>query len=238
MGALEQWQQNVAHNLANVPVPGFKGQGLAMRAVNSGTIPMVTESDFDGVLKGLSPKNDSRISFADGNLVNSGETTHVAIQGEGFFELESGRGKPIYTRDGTFHVDAENYLVNKNGLRVRGEAGPISVPAASGQVTIDKQGNVLQGGVQVNKLALVEITGREQLTPVPGGFVVSGGANIEVKPMLNASVASGFYESSNVQTIEQMIQLIQISRAYESNQKVVQSFDTQLGNSIQSLSST
>jgi len=235
LSTLEQWQNTVAHNLANAPVPGFKGQGLAIQGVRMGQIPTMTDSTFEQYLVGQAPKNASQLDFSDGELVRTGESTHVAIQGDGFFELEAGRGKTVYTRDGAFHIDADNFLVNRNGIQVSGESGPISLPASGGEVTIDEEGNVLQNGNVINRLVLTRIDGKEQLTQVPGGFIIAGGANIDVEPVEDRRLAPGFYEGSNVQVIDQMVRMIELSRAYESNQKVINAFDSQKAEAIRSL---
>lgn len=238
LSSLERWQAAVAHNLANVPVPGFKGDGHAVRGMPMGQLPAATQSGFADVLKGVAPTSDVGVSFADGELVRTGEGTHVAVQGEGFFELQSERGKSIYTRDGTFHVDAENYLVSRGGVRVRGEAGPVMVPPGGGAVTIDEAGNVLQNGTSINKLSIVRIDGKENLARVPGGFIVPGGANVEVTPEPEPRLAPGFYEGSNVTPMDQMVQMISLSRAYETNQKMITVFDNQAEQAIRQLSVT
>jgi flagellar basal-body rod protein FlgG len=152
----------------------------------------------------------------------------VALIGPGFFAISTPEGNR-YTRDGRFTINPSGLLATLDGNLVRGENGPIYV--GSGEVLFTETGEVMVDGHVVDKLLMVEFNDRTGL--------VRRGANLfEATPeagdpfRFRAVVAPGVIELANVNVVREMVNLINVQRAYEANQKVVQAFDETLGKII------
>ncbi|MGF1483032.1 MAG: flagellar hook-basal body protein [Opitutales bacterium] len=225
LDSLEQWQNATAHNLAFATAAGFKKAGMAFNAVEMGAMPSVTGRQFEQVVGGLTPSGHTEIIHSQGAMVYSEQPTHAALQGPGFFEVEDINGDTIYTRDGQFLLNNEGRLVTKSGLEVKGQGGSIQTVPGQGTVHYDARGNVFQGTTQIGSLAISKVDALDQLVPRGTGFALPAGSDAIVEPLLEAQVVPGAYEASNVSPVEEMVKMIQISRAYEASQEVIQTYD-------------
>jgi len=222
---LERWQNATAQNIAWSPAAGYKQVGISVSGVSMGETPSVTGTRFDQILQNQEPSARAKIDFSAGPLVQTGVETDVALRSEGFFEVAGPNGERVFTRDGQFHVSPDNALVNKNGLPVQGVNGPIELTPGLGELKIDGEGRVFQGQAQINQLAVSNIADPAALVTAGGGFVLPPDSGVEITPIAQPAIAQGAYEGSNVSAIREMVNLIQISRAYEASQKVVTQYD-------------
>ena len=235
LSASQKWQEAITKNIVGGAIPGYKGTEVVFQGVAKGTVPAKTETNFGSVLKNAMVDMQEHTNYAEGNLVRSNIPTDFAIKGDGFFEIELEGRRRMYTRDGQFHLSTDNTLTNKQGRKVLGIGGPMEFTPGGGEITIRKNGAVFQGGIEVGQLAIAEIENKSQLRPVPGGFILDEKADT---PRRNGTseVIQGYYESSNVSPIAEMVKLIQVSRHYEANHRVIQNYDQALGGAIQRLS--
>lgn len=226
MGSLERWQALISQNISAATVPGFKKSEMSFEGVVMGQM----EGTRDNIVM---PVDTTKVSFTSGTFAQTQNPTDLAIQGEGFFVIKDNSGNDIYTRDGEFHVNSNRELVNKQGYAVQGVGGGISLSADGGEIAINKQGQIYQGNQLVDRVRVMKFDDNSQLQRVQGGFLPGGAQALSAD---DAQVAQGFLEGSNVSAIDEMVNLIQVTRAQEANQKVIQAYDTRLDNVIKTFS--
>ena len=231
-------QQLLAHNAANLDTPGFKQVlGTVEQFWQTpvvyppGNLQNLSNLTYAGLL-GLGSQNAPDVTdFTQGAMQMTGNMFDVAIEGDGFFRIETPDGE-LYTRDGRFLRDAENKLVTVDGYYVLDENGSqITLPA--GDITIDQNGAVSAGG---NRLAALGIAFFEDpaavLTPDKGNLFAAAAAPTDEG---SVRLLQGYLEGSNVNPTQLMTQLVEVARSYEAAQKMVQNQDELLGRAISTL---
>jgi flagellar basal-body rod protein FlgF len=230
MLGLEQWQERISQNLAAGAAPGFKRDTLSFAGV-------LAEQTGDAQRVAV-PTASGRTDHSQGALRGTGNPNHVALQGPGFFKVEMPDGKVLYTRDGEFSVNHEKRLVNKQGFPVLGDAGPIRLDASAGPPQIDHNGKIEQQGRVIARIALSNFADPTQLHRAPGGFIQRPGRELETVEGATGKLAQGFIEESNVSMIREMVDMITVSRAYETNARLISHYDEHLGKAVQTLGNT
>lgn len=230
MGGLQQWQELISHNLAAASVPGYKKSALSFETVAAGEM---------GSSQRAYPVAKVTTSFEAGAIRPTGNPTDLALRGEGFFVLRRPDGSQMYTRDGEFHVGADGQLASKQGYAVEGEGGPITLTPGLGPVSVSETGEVFQGSTAVGRLSLMKFDEPEALQRVSGGFVEENERGRSLaQPAEEVEVASGFLENANVSPLTEMVHLIQVSNAFEANQRVIRNYDSLSSEVVRTLGST
>jgi flagellar basal-body rod protein FlgG len=233
----------IAHNLANSATTGYK-RGHAvfedlmyqnMRQVGANTTDQTTLPT--GLQLGLGVRSVALArNFSQGSLQQTGNPYDMAINGQGFFQIQLPDGTTAYTRDGSFKVNAQGQLVTNNGHAVQ---PGITVPANAVSVSVSKDGIVnitLPGQAAVQQLGQLQLAGFVNpagLEPrgenLFGESAASGAPQAGV-PNANGlgSIESGYLETSNVNMVQELVSMIQTQRAYEINSKAVQTSDQML----------
>ena len=224
----------IASNLANAATNGFKQDRLAFESVLAGNQnpPAVPSGKTaDPVLLQERMLTD----YSAGALVQTGNTFDVAIQGDGFFAVRTPDGI-AYTRQGNFRLASDGTLVTANGYPVLSGAGErpeegqpivldIAGQAGGGKPVIDAQGGITLNGEPVANLAIFDFPRPYQLTKSAGTLFLAGdGATPRAASPLT-SVTQGALEQSNVNSIAEMVQMVEASRYFETCQRVVRNFD-------------
>src|SRR6266446_4689591 len=228
----------ISNNLANVNTTGFKKSKIEFQELLYQTTRAAGAEQGGGnqlpsglqVGQGSRPVATSRI-FTTGDLTQTGERLDVAIQGDGFFEVQNPDGTRSYTRDGAFKTAADGRIVTSDGLPLQGGFQP--VPAGTTNVTIFSDGPVTYTGAngatncRVQHVRFNNPGGLESMcsnlykeTPASGPPEL-GNAGENGFGTLN----QGYLEMSNVKVVEEMVNLILAQRAYEVNSKAVQAAD-------------
>jgi flagellar basal-body rod protein FlgG len=231
-----------ANNIANVATPGFKkGRAefseLLVQVQREPGAPTEGGSAPSGLEVGMGVRaaGTSR-SFSQGNLQQTGNPLDLAVEGSGFFPLRMPGGETAYTRDGAFRLNLEGQLVTRDGHPLAAE---VMVPPDAQEIAIAPDGTVT--AVQPGDPTPLEV-GRIELAafPNPGGLTALGrnlfketaasGAPIAAAPGEHGTgpLTQGALELSNVQVVEEMIDLIAGQRAYEINARVVRAADEML----------
>lgn len=228
----------MTNNLANSTTVGFKKEGTTSQSFDAllavkikdtsepANIPKPIGYNTPGVKIG-----ENYTDYSQGSFKITDNPTDLALSGEGFFCIEfknkAGETSTKYTRDGSFTLTQEGYLVTKDGDYVIGaNDGRIRLNPLL-DVSVDSQGRILQNDAVVASIKLVDFQdynylkkyGENLLEPVEGATIIN---NPDCK------VYSGYLEMSNVNIVTEMVDLIAITRQYESNQKIIRTIDDSL----------
>ncbi len=216
-GAVLRHQQIdvVAQNLANVSATGYKRDRMSFRSYMLSEDLAQPAPALYPESKTMATLNRQETDFTPGEIFYTGNTLDVAIFGDAFFSVRTPEGDR-YTRNGTFKLDGSGGLVTSDGYQVLSESGPIVLPKG-GQIAISQNGRISVDGVSASSLKLVGLK-----DPVKQGASLFSGSPVEV----DAEVKQGALEHSNVNAFREMIGLVEAMRIYETNQKMIQAFDT------------
>jgi flagellar basal-body rod protein FlgF len=207
----------VANNIANADTTGFKveqlmvGEEIGQRARNH------------GIRGGASFVMDHGVGrdFGQGALRQTSRPLDFAIEGEGaFFTVEAANGE-AYTRDGAFTLDPEGRLTTQGGLPVMGDGGEIILDAALGEPSVAEDGTISQNGLPVGRLSVVRFDELAVLAK-GGDGLYRNVSNARPSDAPDVQVRQGMLEGSNVNTILEITNLIEISRAYERASKMIE----------------
>lgn len=233
----------VSNNLANVSTTGFKKDRAVFQDLLYQNLRQVGgQSSQDTQLpSGLSLGTGVRTVatqklFTQGNLMKTDNALDVAIQGRGFFQILLPDGGLAYTRDGTFQIDSQGQLVNAEGYPAQPS---ITIPEAAQSVSIGADGTVsitLSGQTaptQIGNLQLADFINPSGLQARGGNLFMesaASGAPQTGTPGLNGlgSLEQGSVETSNINVVEELVDLIETQRAYEMNSKAVSAADDML----------
>jgi flagellar basal-body rod protein FlgF len=232
----------LSHNVANLNTPGFKQVMVSMEdwAQTGVVVPPGPTAGPAGLRwvgeLGLGVEvTPETTDFTPGGLRLTGQPLDVAIQGAGFFRVQTPDGER-YTRDGRFDRDIQGNLVTVDGYKVLNDGGqPITLP--EGEVSIAPDGTITVNGAAAGRLGLATFANPEaELTrDLPNTFVAVGGAAPTTTGQPLGSVAQGYLEMSNANPAQLMTQMVAVSRAYEAAQQMVQNQDEMLGKAINTL---
>ena len=219
ISALMREYETITNNLANVSTAGYKRR---CNAFSKSLQRQMAGTGADKYLAGSIELNSS-LDFSQGNLSETGRPMDFAIYGKGFFIIETPNG-PLYTRNGMFHTNQNGQIVDSQGRIVAGQAGPITIPSDVGisQVSVSNDGNISAGGIPIGKFQLVDFKDNEDKL-VPTGDSCYRMPNKNIKPVAaeNTIIKQGNQEVSNVKMIEELVDMIMVSRLYEANMKFI-----------------
>ncbi|HKM17687.1 MAG: flagellar basal-body rod protein FlgF [Firmicutes bacterium] len=221
----------LANNLANVDTPGYRRQATQIEAFPTQFLMREEKRRYTpiGTLGTGSLVTGVRNSFLPGRIQTTSNPLDVALAGHGFFVIDT-PGQRSYTRDGSFTINVGGWLVTQDGFRVLGENGPIYI-GDSKEIVIDSEGVVTVDGQVRDRLLVVEFLDRTGLANQGGNrFIATAAAGLPIR--YRSTVIQGSLEMANVNTVREMVNLIEVQRAYESNQRVIQAFDDTLGKLI------
>ncbi|CRZ35478.1 flagellar basal-body rod protein FlgG [Herbinix hemicellulosilytica] len=226
----------IANNLANAATVGYKTDNVTNQAFDDVLTIKVrdaSEAYNDRPIGRMSlgvKLGEVYTNFSQGSLRQTGQPYHLALEGKGFFTLSVtdryGNTTTKYTRNGSFTMTNEGYIVDTEGNRLMGEAGEIVVPLDATDIVVDATGAIYADGNYVDTVLLTDFedynylkkTGDTMFEAVDGAVTVPA----------EAKVMQGYTEQSNVNVVTEMVEMIAITRAYEANQKVIQSIDQTL----------
>jgi flagellar basal-body rod protein FlgG len=231
----------IANNLANANTTGYKRSKIEFQDLLYQR-PRTAGAESGGgnvVPTGIELGNGSKVVstakvFTQGQLKQTGEKMDLAIDGDGFLEVQRGDGTKAYTRDGALKIDGQGRVVTNDGLQVLSGFQPIASGATG--VTISNGGDVTvtsANGAQNFRIQLTRFAN-------PGGLRSMGGNLYEETPASGTAetgnpgeagfggIQQGFIETSNVNIVEEMVNMIQAQRAYEINSKSIQTSDEML----------
>lgn len=230
----EYRQAVLANNLANAETVGFKRDVAIMAerlpAAQAGQREGPSDPSLAGLTGGLW-LGRTYTDFSDGAKVPTENPLDVALDGPGFLAVSDG-GQTLFTRDGRLMVDRLGLLVAvSDGAAVLGQGGaPIHVNPLGGPVSIDDYGHVQQDGARVGELAIVDFDDYDALQKVGDGRIAAP-EGVAARPGA-ALLQAGYTESSSVEPLIELVNMIEASRAYQMNAQMVSLQDQTLGRLI------
>lgn len=215
-GAIAQMRklEVASQDLANVNTSGYKGQRLAFNEVLAARLPAGARSG------GFVAVGDQRMNFLQGQHQGTGNPFHLAIDGEGYFVVETPRGER-YTRSGGFTLSADGAVITPQGEPLLGEGGPIQV--TGGKVEVGMDGTVRSENGEVGKLRIVRFVDERRVAKQGANLFRSEPANVE--DIAAPRVVQGNLEQSNVSPIDSMVSMITIQRQFEAYERAMKLMD-------------
>ena len=201
----------ISQNLSNTDTEGYKKEKISFKdyllSQRSGI-----EDGFDG--RSMTHLSNITTDFSNGNLIQTGNTLDIALNGSGFISLEEDQ----YTRNGNLMMDSNGYLVTQSGIKVFGNGGPIQIP--EGEIDIEPSGNIYVDGNYIDTLKIRDFE---------DSSLIKKGENIfkadQEGIQSTALVQQGYLENSNVNAIREMVRMINTLRDFEAYQKAIKAFD-------------
>jgi flagellar basal-body rod protein FlgG len=235
---------NIANNLANASTVGFRGTRLQFQDLiyQEMVVPGSAATQQTTVSAGLQIGLGTRASASEvlqtqGEYDNTGNSLDLAIQGNGFFQVKQANGETAYTRAGTFHLDQQGNIVTANGNALE---PAVAIPNGSTSVSVGADGTVtvtMPGQTNAQQVGSIQLA----TFPNPGGLLSNGNnlftpTTASGEPIVGApggseglgTLQQGMLENSNINVVDEFIQMIVTQRAYESNSKVITTADQML----------
>lgn len=240
-GMLDQQRrlEVTTNNLANSTTVGYKKEGSTSQSFDEclaikirDTSDVFTRRAIGNVALGVKI-GETYTNYTQGSFRETGESFDLAISGKGFFNIsytnKKGVESTMYTRDGSFTLTREGNLVTKDGDFVLGQNGPIVLPT-NAKITIDTLGNIYNGDEFIDQIMLTDFEDYNYIEKFGENMyrTVDGAEEIEATGGIN----QGWLEMSNVQVVQEMVDMISIQRAYEAAQKVETSMDDMLEQTV------
>jgi flagellar basal-body rod protein FlgF len=211
LNALTKEYETIANNLANSNTVGFK------RQCNSFTKSL-------NALQGNAPDEgtvDTAFDFSQGSLTFTGSRFDMSLSGKGFFVVETPEG-PLYTRNGLFQLNSQSQLVDMEGRTIAGKDGPLIFPQdmSSADMHVSEDGVIRVKNNTIGQLTLADF-GADEAKLVPVGKNCFAAPPSLAPEIAKATVKQGYQEASNVAAVEEMVDLITITRLYQTNMKLL-----------------
>lgn len=213
MLAHERRLEQISNNLANVNTAGYKKEDISFWEM------MFTAADKrERVGKGLRVVTDRQ----QGSLRQTDNTLDFAVEGEGYFKVQTANGVR-YTRNGNFTLNSQGQISTMDGELLLGDGGPIVVPDDNFQ--LHRTGNVVVNGQTVSRVPLVKFTDPEGLEKEGKNLYRLKDISVEEQEVVEPHIEQGFLEDSNVNIVTEMVEMIDLQRAYQAQQKAIQTTD-------------
>ena len=216
--------QVVANNIANLSTNGFRREGVVFAE-------HVVRMDRGDSLS-MAHATGREIDLSQGGLTQTGGAFDLAIQGEGFFLIQTQDGQRL-TRAGSYTPNENGELVNMDGNRLLDAGGaPVFVPPGAGPVGMGSDGTLSAGGQPIGRIGLWQPVDPKDLQHRAGTMFAADGG---IEPADGASVMQGYLEDSNVNPVSEIARMITVQRAYEAGQAFLDREDARVRGVIQTL---
>jgi flagellar basal-body rod protein FlgG len=251
--ASQTMMDTIADNLSNVNTTGFKSETPEFQSLlyQDGIQPGAQSTGQTIYPSGLQLGTGVKVAsikdvLTQGTLTNTGNPLDLAINGSGYFQILQPDGQTTYTRDGSFQLNQNGQLVNSSGYQVLPN---VTIPANATSVTIGTDGTVSvtvagsSTATQVGQIQLANFVNPQGLQPLGGNLFASttaSGAAINGAPQSNGlgSVNQNYLESSNVDVVQAMVNMISAERAYQLGTQAASAVDNQLNYLAQAAAGT
>ncbi len=216
-------QQTLADNLANINTTGFKGAENTYRSYDDQVIGSTTEGTAIGqISRGVDVQGTS-YDFRQGPLRQTANPLDFAINGPGFFAVQTSSGSVEYSRNGHFNLDANGFLVTQEGNKIL-DAGQMPIYLGTEglkDITVLRNGELHVNGEYKTMLGIFDFPKGSALIRTDADRYRSGSSNQAMTSSTVSTIQQGFVEGSNVSSVKAATDMVQVMRNYEANQKVV-----------------
>lgn len=234
----------LTNNLANSATTAYKKEGSTSRAFSDVLAYKIKDaSEAPNIARRIGMNTpgvaigENYTNYAQGSFKTTENELDLALSGNGFFEIEftnkADETSTKYTRDGSFTMNKEGYLVTKDGDFVLGTNGRIKLDPLK-SVSVDEDGTIYQDGNRVVQLRVTDFDDYNYIEHY-GENMYQAAAGAQTQRAEEAKVFSGHLETSNVQIVAEMVEMISSTRAYETNQKLIQAHDGTLDVTVNQL---
>jgi flagellar basal-body rod protein FlgF len=207
----------VSHNLSNASTLGFKRELLNNWQLSPPQNPLVGEPEAAQYVDVRSH------DFNQGSIHETGKDTDIALQGPGFFKIQTPQGIR-YTRNGNFSLNPDLQLVTQEGYQVMGKNGPITLDSLDKDYTFDAEGGVHLDKNLGEQILVVDFANPQDLRPAGQTFLVAGPQAGPEQEAPTTRLLQGNIEESNVDLVKESINMVDIQRRYEAYLKVLDTF--------------
>lgn len=201
----------IGNNVANVNTAGYRGQIPSFESTLVESERSMPTNGWSRLINQFSVLNGARLDLGEGNLERTGNSLDFALEGPGFFAVQTKAGV-MYTRNGGFHLSAKGQLLTSAGDPVLGSSGPITLPSTS-EPAISADGTISISGAVAGKVRLVEFAPGTQISALGGSYYSAPAA--AAKPAVHTQMCQGMLESSNVNPVASVVELISAQRQAE-----------------------
>lgn len=211
-GELSERLRAVTENITNSTIPGYRKC-------------VVTQPSFDSLLQNKIQGTSVATDFSQGALKATGSPLDFAIEGDAYFEVVKD-DLTCYTKNGQFHIAPDNTLVTFTGFKVNGESGPITIPTdvTPESLSVASDGTINSGNRNLGRIKLISFENPRSLVRTATTLFVPSEDTV-TREAQNATVTNRMLESSNSKLYEEMAELIQLTKAFEMNQRMIRSRD-------------
>jgi len=236
-------QQNrldvVTNNLANATTTGYKKEGTTAQSFDSLMAIKINDPTSANINQNIGTMSlgvkigENYRDYSQGSFKSTSGLYDFALSGSGLFSIDftskTGQESTMYTRDGSFQMAQDGSLVTKDGDFVLGQDGPIVLPT-NATISVDETGGIYADGQYIDKFAITDFEDNNYLEQYGENMyrAVDGATEKDA----TATVMQGYLEMSNVNVVSEMVQMITISRSFESSQKVMNSIDETLQKAV------
>lgn len=229
----------ITNNLANASTVGYKKEGSTSQAFDSMYTQKIKDGSEGYINRRIGKESlgvkigETYTDYTQGSFKVTGNTFDLALEGDGFFNIsftsKSGVTSTRYTRDGSFTVNSEGVLVTEDGDYLLGQSGRIQIPQGA-EIVFDELGNIYADDELIDRLQITDFEDYNYLKKYGENLYTTVDGATEKNA--DFKVRQGYLEMSNINVISEMVEMITISRAYESNQKAIQTIDSSLEKSV------
>lgn len=234
MNILQKKQENTSSNISNINTPGYKFQDIVQSTLESHNLinylggNQLNRREELGSLEFGNQIDEAYRSFSQGNMMETNQQTDFSIVGNGFFTIELDNGELGYTRNGNFRVNENNQLVTVEGYLVQGidrTGNRRSINLVNNQLDVNNNGDILNQGISFLISDFNDYNGLNNI----GDTIFTGPGAYRLE---NNEIRQGFLEGSNVSMVDEIVKMIEVSREFQSNQKVLHAADETLAKTV------
>lgn len=231
----------ISNNMANADTNGYKTEGTTSRAFSQVYGIKINDQSEANIQRSIGKMSlgvrigQTYRDWSTGNFKTTDNTYDFALTGNGFFKVnmtdKEGKVHTRYTRDGSFTTTSDGYLVTKDGDYVLDDGGgKIQMPTTGSKPSVDNLGNITVDGKQIARIGITDFEDYSYLKQYGENQfdAVDGAKEKDYK----GGIEQGLIETSNVNVVKEMVNMIAVTRAYETNQKAIQTIDSALDKTV------
>lgn len=236
----------ISNNLANVNTTAYKEKFNVFKSYPEADLVRTDDQEVETPMGSIDPRPDigsmamgsssdgTYTNFQQGSLTNTDNPLDVALEGKGFMAVQMPNGEEAYTRDGSFKLNSDNEIVTSSGRRILDTDGnPIQLPDQMKGITITPDGNIFDAQhQQIAQLRVVQFENPQKTREMGENLYKQGENNPLIENPDDVIIRQGTIERTNFSPVSQMTKMIEASRRYEMNARILQQHNSTLGQAI------